>query len=315
MSTPLSPSKIRIGIIGVGGWATYGHLPALETLPDFEVVAVSSRSLDRAEALAAEHDIATAYDDPAALVADPDVDLVVIPAPAPQHYALANAAIAAGKDVYSEWPLTTTTAESEELLQLAEASGVRHVVGLQRRFSPSARYLADLIADGFIGHIRGVHMAVGIDAFGAVLPQRVAWILDPASFVSLMPVYFGHFADLLFHIVGPARTITAITANDIPTVSIIETGETVPYPIPTQARVMGALERGGLFSMQFEAGQQLKTGLQIVITGAEGVLRVSNERAFENVNDNLIEQLTGDASFTACARLPAARRFRADRPL
>ena len=44
------------------------------------------------------------------------VDLVVILAPAPEHARLAKAAIAAGKDVYSEWPLTTKTSDSEELL-------------------------------------------------------------------------------------------------------------------------------------------------------------------------------------------------------
>jgi len=53
---------------------------------------------------------------------------------------IAKAAIAAGKDVYSEWPLTTKTSDSEELLALAEVQGVRHIVGLQRRLGPSARY-------------------------------------------------------------------------------------------------------------------------------------------------------------------------------
>jgi hypothetical protein len=50
------------------------------------------------------------------------VDLVLVLAPAVEHAQLAKIAIAAGKDVYSEWPLITSTADLEELLALAEAN-------------------------------------------------------------------------------------------------------------------------------------------------------------------------------------------------
>ncbi|MFK0025807.1 Gfo/Idh/MocA family oxidoreductase [Streptomyces sp. NPDC090798] len=63
----------------------------------------------------------------------PDVDLVAVLTPMPERVPLVKAAIEAGKDVYSEWPLTTRTSDSEELLSLAEAKGVRHVLGLQRK--------------------------------------------------------------------------------------------------------------------------------------------------------------------------------------
>jgi predicted dehydrogenase len=74
----MSSSKIRVGIIGAGGWAKYGHIPALRTLDDFEVVAVSSRSKRTAERLAAAFEIRHEFDDHNDLIADPDVDLVVI---------------------------------------------------------------------------------------------------------------------------------------------------------------------------------------------------------------------------------------------
>jgi predicted dehydrogenase len=82
---------------------------------------VSSRTKRTAESLAAEFDIQHAFDDHRDLIADPDVDLVVILAPGPEHARLTRAAIEGAKDVYSEWPLTTSTAESKELLALAEA--------------------------------------------------------------------------------------------------------------------------------------------------------------------------------------------------
>ena len=45
-------SKTRIGLVGVGNWARYGHIPALRLLSDYEITAVSSRSLDKAQEIA-----------------------------------------------------------------------------------------------------------------------------------------------------------------------------------------------------------------------------------------------------------------------
>jgi predicted dehydrogenase len=109
-STPAGPdNKIRVGLIGAGTWAEYGHMPSLALLPDFELTAVYSRSADKAQALAARHRIAYPVTSLQELVQHPEVDLVVVLNQAPQHEAAIRAAIAAAKDVYSEWPLTTST--------------------------------------------------------------------------------------------------------------------------------------------------------------------------------------------------------------
>src|SRR5579859_110709 len=138
----MANEKIRVGIIGLGFWANYGHIPILEALnDDFEILAVSSRKRETAEVCAKQFNIPNAFGSDQELISHPDIDLVVILAPGPDHYRLVKAAISAGKDVYCEWPLTTKTSDSEELLSLAEAKGVRHIVGLQRRLGPSARYV------------------------------------------------------------------------------------------------------------------------------------------------------------------------------
>src|ERR1700733_4741996 len=110
----MSNEKIRVGIIGAGGWTKYGHIPALQTLKEFEVVAVSSRKQETAEKTAAQFNIPHVFGSEQALIDHPDVDLVAVVYPAPEHARWVRAVIAAGKDVYSEWPLTTTTAESQE---------------------------------------------------------------------------------------------------------------------------------------------------------------------------------------------------------
>ncbi len=67
----MARQKIRVGIIGAGGWARYGHIPALAALDDFEIVAVCSRKLETAEETAAQFHIPHAFADEQAMVAHP----------------------------------------------------------------------------------------------------------------------------------------------------------------------------------------------------------------------------------------------------
>ncbi|MEZ0539773.1 Gfo/Idh/MocA family protein [Fibrella arboris] len=304
----MKDQKIRVGIIGLGGWAKYGHIPVLQSLEEFEIVAVSSRRLTLAQEYAATFCIPHAFDNEQALAAHPDVDLVVILAPAPEHARLVKIAIAAGKDVYSEWPLTTNTADSEELLALAEAKGVRHIVGLQRRHGPSARYLRDLVKQGYIGQIRSANMIVNADAFVPAMSEKHSWAFPVANFSHVLSIYGGHFMDMLFQAVTFPKKLTAVVENHFPHFTIVETGEQVPNATPNEAMIMGTLAGGGLFSVQIEGAQQHRTGLHIEITGTDGVLRVTNVLAFQNKEDNAIQGMNGDA--LAFAPLPVPNEYK-----
>jgi predicted dehydrogenase len=292
----------------VGGWAKYGHIPALQSLEEFEIVAVASRRKETAEEYATKFNISHAFGDEQSLITHPDVDLVVILVPAPEHARLVKAAIAAGKDIYSEWPLTTKTSDSEELLALAEAKGVRHIVGLQRRLGPSARYTRDLVKQGYVGKIRSARMTVSVDAFPPIMPAKYEWAFPASNFSHVLSVYAAHFGDMLFQSVGFPRKLTAVVQNQFPFITVPETGQKTPTTRPDAAMVIGTLENGGLFSVQIEGGQPHRTGLQIDITGTEGVLRVSNPRAFENKEDNTIEGVNGEGASLSPLPVPAEYR-------
>ncbi|MFD6274686.1 Gfo/Idh/MocA family protein [Streptomyces sp. NPDC060209] len=306
----MTTKAIRVGLIGAGGWASYGHIPALRTLPEFEVSAVSARRKESAEKAAEKFGIPHAYDDPYKLIGDPDVDLVAVVTPSPDHAPLVRAAIEAGKDVYSEWPLTTRTEDSQELLALAEAKGVRHIVGLQRRLGPAARYARDLIAQGYVAEVRAARISVGVDAFGPVMPDKVEWTIDADNYTHVLSVYGGHFLDVLFRLVGPPKDLTALTATQFPEIALAESGKTVPSVKPDQVMALGTLTNGGLFSVQLEGGQKFPTGLQIDITGTEGVLRVTNDRAFENTEDNTLHGVNTDSDEPTLTVLDVPAKYR-----
>ena len=69
------------------------------------------------------------------------------------------AALNAGKHVYTEWPLGRTTAEAQEMADVAQAKGVRNMVGLQARANPGILYAKDLVESGYVGDVMSCHVS------------------------------------------------------------------------------------------------------------------------------------------------------------
>lgn len=293
MKTQLFP--IRVGIIGVGNWARHGHLRVLNLLPQYHLQAVYSENRDRAEAAAGEYSITQVADSVDALVNNPEVDLVVVLNTAPQHEKTVHAAIAAGKNVYCEWPLTTTTADSENLLRLANKAGIRHIVGLQRRHALHNRYLQDLLQQGYVGKVRSVRMHVSMNYFQAMRPKALRWTASEENFSSVIAIYAGHFLDMLFTATGWPVSVSGLMVSQFPRVTIKETGEVLESTAPDQLVLSGLLEDGGVISVHIEGGKRNGSGVQIDITGDQGDLKITNRSAFGDVGDDyVIEGAHGD---------------------
>src|SRR5438874_2502196 len=151
-----SSNKIRVGVVGASasrGFASIAHVPALQALADFELVAVCTARQQSAEMAARHYGAALAFSDPEKLAQHPDVDLVTVSVKVPDHYRPVMAAIAAGKHVYCEWPLGRNTQEAVQMLEAAERARVRHAVGLQGQCSPAVNCVKDLVADGYGGRV------------------------------------------------------------------------------------------------------------------------------------------------------------------
>src|SRR5690348_3752889 len=117
---------IGVGVIGAsaGGWASLAHLPAIAASPAFELRALSTSRRSSAQAASAQHGV-PGYDNHHDLIAHSGVDLVVVAVKVTEHLEPIRAALAAGKSVYSEWPLATSLAQARQLAALAEQAGVR----------------------------------------------------------------------------------------------------------------------------------------------------------------------------------------------
>jgi len=167
--------KIRVGIIGAGRIAAFVHLPSLRLCPDAcEVIAVASRTEEKAKAFADQWGIPRVHPDWESLLADPDVDAVVICSPSGLTYAVAKAAIAAGKHILCEKPLGLCYPEARELQAAAERAPIIHMVAFTFRFVPGLRYLKRLVTEGHFGEIRHWRMSYFTD-FMLDPTRPIAW--------------------------------------------------------------------------------------------------------------------------------------------
>jgi predicted dehydrogenase len=280
VSTSGSPSRppVRIGVIGATparGWGTAAHLPALAALEEFEVTAVSTTRLTTARATAEVFGIPLAFADDDELISHPDVDAVAITVKVPEHDRLIRAALAAGKHVFSEWPLGVDLGQATALAELARASGVRHIVGLQGYHAPGARFVRELIERGDIGPPLSVSVVAAGGPAGRRTPQANLYATDVAAGATVLSISTGHLLATLARAVGEFRQLSGVVALINTETTVIETGQIVPVTSPDQVVLAGRLENGAAASVAVQGGSASVTpGFELRIVGAEATLVV-----------------------------------------
>lgn len=293
--TQTTRSPIRVGLVGIGNWALHGHVRVLSLLPQYELSAIYSQRHDSAVAAAQQFGFKHVVGSLTELVEHPEVDLVIVLTTAPQHEEAVRAAIAAKKNVYCEWPLTTHTSISKALVQLAQEAGVKHIVGLQRRLAPHNRFVRDLIKQGYVGKLRSVRLHVSMNYFQALRPNSLRWTVPAENFSSVIAIYAGHFLDMLFAATGWPTKVAALAVNQFETITLKETGEEFTTTTPDQLALTGLLADGAVLSVHIEGGKRNGSGVQIDISGYEGDLKITNTSAFGDIGDNyMIQGAHGD---------------------
>lgn len=152
--------RVRWAIVATGGIARTFATDLLAT-PDAEVVAVASRTADRARAFADELGIPRAYDAVGTMLADGGIDVVYVATPHPQHTAPTRAALEAGVPVLCEKPLAADPDEAAALVALARAQRTFLAEAMWLRCNPLVVDAVRLVADGLLGELRLVTADLG----------------------------------------------------------------------------------------------------------------------------------------------------------
>lgn len=143
-------TPVRLAIVGTGAIAQVAHLPLLTRMRGVEVAALTDADPDKAHTIAGRFGVPRVHPSFEAVLADGDVEAVVICTPSDQHEEQVTAALQAGKYVLCEKPLALSAAGAERILQIDGAES-RLMVGMNQRFRPDAQALRSFIAGGDLG--------------------------------------------------------------------------------------------------------------------------------------------------------------------
>ncbi len=300
--------ELGIGLIGTGfmGKAhAFAYRAALAAFPDIPVPRLEMiADVDEASAAKAarQYGFARSSANWRDLVTDPRIDVVSITTPNIFHKEMALAAIAAGKHVHCEKPLSPALADSLQMVEAAEKVGVVTQVGFNYIKNPLLKLARDMVAAGELGEItgfRGIHA----EDYMHDPESPYSWRIDPAGGP-------GVIADLGSHIIGMARFLLGPIAEVSADVRTVVTSRPVARGaserktvlVDDVARMLVTFGRGcgGTIEANWVAtGRKMQLGFDV--TGEKGSLVFTQER----LNELLFYKAGGAAKTSGYVKIEA----------
>jgi predicted dehydrogenase len=198
---------LRIGIIGIGGAALGIHIPGFRLCPEVEIAAVCDTDPKAAEKTGGlpitTSLFTTSYGD---LLARDDIQAVVNATPNYLHHEITLEAIARGKHILCEKPLSLDTARATEMLRAAEAAGIVHMTAYTYRYTPALQYMLHLVSSGELGAIRSVRAAYQMALSGHLLGWRSTKAQAGSGVLADIGSHLIHMVEL---VAGPIASLSA----------------------------------------------------------------------------------------------------------
>ena len=180
--------EISVGIAGCGYWGPL-LVRNFVNLPNCKVTAVCDANEARLKHVKGLYPSVTCVTDFNKLLSDFDLDAIVIATPVKSHFPLAKASLLAGKHTFIEKPMASSSAECEELINLAQARNLTLLVDHTFLYSAAVRKIVEIVEAGDIGDIRYINSRrLNLGLFQRDI--NVAWDLAP------------HDISIILHILG-----------------------------------------------------------------------------------------------------------------
>lgn len=315
---PRGSGRVGVGVIGAGTISTQ-YLTNLTSFPDLDVKVVADLAVERAQAQAEAFGVPRwgAVED---VLADPEVEVVVnltIPA---AHVEVATAAVAAGKDVWTEKPFALDRASGTSLLEAAAAADRRVATAPDTFLGAGLQSARRLLESG----------AVGDPLTALVLLQSAgpeSWHPDPAFLFAdgagplfdLGPYYLTALVQLL----GPVGRVSATASKARPQRTIgsgPKAGQVFDVQVPTHVSALFEFEGGASATAVFSFDSAVNR-TQLEVAGAGGTLELPDPNTFEGATvvhalgeEPRDEAPTGSTAGRGQGVLELARAIRAGRP-
>lgn len=255
-------NKLRVGIIGAG-WIADKMAEALSPLDEAEVLAIASRSLEKARQFADERGISRAYGSYEELVEDPDVDLVYVATPHSHHYPHARLALRHGKPVLVEKAFTANAREAEALLTLARERHLFITEAIWTRYMPLSMKVKEIMDSGIIGEPR-------------ILTATLCYEMEQKERIIRPDLCGGALLDLGVYVLNFARMYFG--TDIVRTVTNCHLG---PSGMDMMESISLSFRDGRMANLQ--AGCLTLNDRQGIISGKEGYIRIDNVNCPERI--------------------------------
>jgi predicted dehydrogenase len=277
---------IRIGVIGYGYWGP-NVVRNLRSLDGCEVSTVCDRSPGALKRVAQACPDVAITTDPYDLMMSPKIDAIAVVTPVNTHFELAKAALQHGKHVFIEKPFTASTAQAEELIELAERRNLRIMVDHTFLFTGAVKKIRQLIDEGVLGDIYyydSTRVNLGlfqhdVSVIWDLAPHDLA-IMDflihekPEAVIATGETHLNGFVDVAYITVYfPKNTIAHINVNWL-------------SPVKIRTTLIGG-EKRMLVWNDLEADEKLKVY-------DKGVQMSGNGNGQQGIYDLLVSYRSGD---------------------
>ena len=201
-------SKLKVGIVGAGWWATHNHIPLLQAMgDDVALAAVCRLGAEELEKVRSTFGFSAGFEDYDAMLAQADLDAVFVVSPHHMHFEHAKKALEAGCHVFVEKPMTVTADQARELEALAARSGKVASIPHGWNFRDYAATAAAWMAQGGVGKVLHVaaQMASPAEALfsGKVYPGTESDMFQPPASTWADPDNYGGYGWGQFpHVLG-----------------------------------------------------------------------------------------------------------------
>jgi predicted dehydrogenase len=199
---------LRVGLIGVG-WGALVHAPAFRAVDGYEVVALCSTRPESAAQASERLHISDTSTDWASFVRRDDLDLISVSAPVQWHHDMFLAALAAGKHVLCEKPLSLSAAEGRRMAEAAESSNRATLVCFENRWSPEHLAIRQLVDDGVVGTPSFVQVTITTGYWHPTHKPQAAWMYRRDQGGGYLYGQMSHEIDFLQSLFGPAVAVCA----------------------------------------------------------------------------------------------------------
>jgi predicted dehydrogenase len=274
----MATAKTKIGFIGCGNISDV-YVRVAQSFAALEVVACADQEIGRATALAAKYRVPRASL-PEALLADPEIEIVVNLTPPAAHAEVALAALEAGKSIYNEKPLAIARDDARRMLDLAASKGLRVGCAPDTFLGAGLQTCRKLIDDGLIGE------PLGASAF-MLSHGPEAWHPNPDFFYQpgAGPMFDvgPYYLTALVALLGPVRRVSGATRISFPERTVgsgPKQGQKITVHTPTH--ITGLLDfAGGAIGTITTSFDVWKSSTPFIeIYGSEGTLSTPDPNTF-----------------------------------